>query len=135
LRGPWRIAVAENSMSPAIRRGDWLLADPTTKRWPRRGSVVVFREPDTDILALKRVTARPGDAVSDVEVTNPNTGEEIVVTIRLGPDEAWLTGDRTDISIDSRRYGPVSLDRLVARAWFRYWPLKRIGLLTRSGSP
>ena len=31
---------------PAIEPGDWLLVDPTTIRWPRRGSVVVFHEPD-----------------------------------------------------------------------------------------
>ncbi|MEA2620811.1 MAG: hypothetical protein QOC97_1584, partial [Chloroflexota bacterium] len=30
-------------MTPAIEPGDWLLIDPTIVRWPRRGSVVVFR--------------------------------------------------------------------------------------------
>ena len=40
LRGPWRVAVTESSMHPAIEPGDWLLVDPTTARWPRRGSIV-----------------------------------------------------------------------------------------------
>src|SRR5437899_69960 len=44
VRGPWRVAVVEASMAPAIEPGDWLLIDPTTVRWPRRGSVVIFRE-------------------------------------------------------------------------------------------
>ena len=44
IRGPWRVAVVEASMAPAIEPGDWLLVDPTSVRWPRRGSVVVFRE-------------------------------------------------------------------------------------------
>ena len=46
LRGPWRVAVSERSMAPGILPGDWLLVDPTVARWPRRGSIVVFREPD-----------------------------------------------------------------------------------------
>jgi signal peptidase I len=61
LQGPWRVAVVDGSMRPAIEPGDWLLVDPTVARWPRRGSVVVFREPETGTLAIKRVAARPGD--------------------------------------------------------------------------
>jgi len=63
LRGPWRVAVSERSMAPGILPGDWLLVDPTVGRWPRRGSIVVFREPDGEVLAIKRVAARPGDRV------------------------------------------------------------------------
>ena len=37
-RGPWRVVVSETSMTPTIEPGDWLLVDPTTIRWPRRGS-------------------------------------------------------------------------------------------------
>ncbi len=129
LRGPWRVAVVEGSMRPRIEPGDWLLTDPTVSRWPRHGSIVVVREPGTDLLALKRVAARPGEIVADVSVTDPDTGDERLVTIRLSPDEAWLLGDSGDASIDSRRYGPVALERLVARAWFRYAPLRRIGWL------
>jgi signal peptidase I len=114
-------------MRPAIEPGDWLLVDPTIARWPRRGSVVVFREPGSDELAVKRVAARPGDWVPFADAW-----------LQLGPDEAWLIGDATDESleaegfgsaVDSRRYGPVPAEALVARAWFRYWPMRRIGLL------
>ncbi|MBF6605283.1 MAG: hypothetical protein IVW53_06830 [Chloroflexi bacterium] len=129
LRGPWRVAVVEGSMRPGIEPGDWLLTDPTVRRWPRHGSIVVVREPGTELLALKRVAAGPGEVVADVPVTDPDTGDERLVTIRLSPDEAWLLGDADDASIDSRRYGPVALDRLVARAWFRYAPVRRIGRL------
>ena len=51
-------------MAPAIAAGDWLLVDPTITRWPRRGTVVVFREPDGGTLAVKRVAAGPGDTVA-----------------------------------------------------------------------
>ena len=116
LGGLWRVAVAEESMAPALRPGDWLVLDPTLRRWPRRGSVVVFREPDSGILAIKRVAAGPGDRV------RLSAG-----LLHLRRDEAWLLGDNRAISLDSRRYGPVPLDSLAGRAWFRYGPLKRIG--------
>ena len=120
LAGTWRVAVAEESMAPALLAGDWLLLDPTCDRWPRRGSVVVFREPDTGILAIKRVAAHPGDRV------RISAG-----ILHLASDEAWLLGDNRAVSLDSRRYGPVPLDALVGRAWFRYGPVGRIGPIAR----
>ncbi len=116
--GLWRVAVAEESMSPALLPGDWLLLDPTCSAWPRRGSVVVFREPGTDILAIKRVAARPGDRVHIAQGI-----------LHLASDEAWLLGDNAGPSIDSRRYGPVPRECLVGRVWFRYGPASRIGLV------
>ena len=118
VRGTWRVAVAEESMAPALAPGDWLLLDPTCRRWPRRGSIVVFREPDTGILAIKRVAARPGDRVC------LSAG-----ILHLDAEEAWLLGDNGAVSIDSRRYGPVALDALVGRAWLRYGPMGRAGRL------
>jgi signal peptidase I len=112
-------------MRPSIEPGDWLLVDPTVTRWPRRGSVVVFREPDGDTLAVKRVAAGPGDRVPFADGY-----------LELAGDEAWLLSDATAEEtaaagfgepIDSRRYGPVPIDLLVGRAWFRYAPLGRIG--------
>src|SRR5262245_55004017 len=105
-------------MAPAIRSGDWLLVDPTGVRWPRRGSVVVFREPETDLLAIKRVAARGGQHVQVEQGL-----------LHLADGEAWLLGDATTVSRDSRRYGPVPFERFVGRAWFRYAPVGRIGLL------
>ena len=100
--GPWRVAVAEGSMRPAVEPGDWLLVDPTVRAWPRPGAVVVFREPGSDVLAIKRVSRR------------------------LPGGNALVEGDAPE-SHDSRHYGAVGADRLVGRAWFRYAPLGRIG--------
>ncbi len=129
LAGPWRVAVADGSMRPAIAPGDWLLVDPTTTRWPRRGSIAVFREPESGTLAIKRVAARPGDWVPFADGW-----------LRMGEDEAWLIGDATDaeleavgagMPVDSRRYGPVPVTHLVGRAWVRYGPPERpLGRIT-----
>jgi signal peptidase I len=119
--------VIEGSMLPAIEPGDWLLVDPTTLRWPRRGSVVVFHEPDGGALAVKRVAAGPGDRVPFAEGY-----------LELADDEAWLLSDASPeeaakrgfgVPADSRVYGPVPVELLVGRAWFRYAPLRRIGLI------
>jgi len=128
-RGPWRVAVVEASMRPAIEPGDWLLVDPRVRNWPAKGSVVVFHEPDTDELAIKRVTAGPRERVSFAEGY-----------LVLGDDEAWLTADADSAATaelgfgqprDSRNYGPVPIELLVGRAWFRYAPLGRFGRLRR----
>jgi signal peptidase I len=114
-------------MTPSIDAGDWLLVDPTVGRWPRRGSVVVFREPGSDVLAIKRVAGRPGDWVPFTDAW-----------LRLADDEAWLLSDADDEvlaadghgrAVDSRSYGPVPVGALVGRAWFRYWPPRRLGRL------
>ncbi len=73
----WRVAVAERSMEPALRPGDWLLTwrgfgvggrsagDIRLRRRPlrvRAGQLVVARHPDQpDMFLVKRVAwAEPG---------------------------------------------------------------------------
>ena len=118
-------------MDPSIVEGDWLLVDPTIVRWPRRGSVVAFLEPNSGALAIKRVAGRPGDRVPF------ESGY-----LELADDEAWLLADASPVTaaaaglgepIDSRRYGPVPVQFLVGRVWFRYWPLTRLGRIGRIG--
>lgn len=86
---------------------------------------MVFREPISDALAIKRVSAGPGERVRFADGY-----------LTLAGDEAWLTADASEAvagaagfgaPIDSTRFGPVSLDRLVGRVLFRYGPLRRIG--------
>jgi hypothetical protein len=116
-QGPWRVAVAGDSMAPALCPGDWLLVDPTPARWPRRGTLVVVREPETDLVVVKRVAGRPGDRVAQGGA--PST--------LLGPAEAWLASDAPGAGIDSRRYGPVDAERLLGRVAWRYGPRQRFG--------
>jgi signal peptidase I len=116
-------------MLPAIAPGDWLIVDPRVRSWPRSGSVVVFVDPMSDSLALKRVAAGPGEKVRFADGF-----------LTLAADEAWLLSDADEATtasagfgppIDSTRYGPVTLDRLVGRVLFRYWPARRFGRIAR----
>ena len=126
---PWRVAVTEGSMVPAIQPGDWLVVNPRVTRWHEKGSVVVFREPFAGALAVKRVEAGPGDQV--------RFGGGLLT---LAENEAWRTSDADEKAaaavgfgapIDSNRFGPVSLEDLVATVLFRYWPLRRFGRVAR----
>ena len=112
-------------MLPTIEPGDWLVVNPRVKRWPAAGAVVVFREPISDALAVKRVAAGPGARVRFADGY-----------LTLAADEAWLAADASEVAtgaagygppIDSARFGPVPLDRLVGRVLFRYGPLRRLG--------
>jgi type IV secretory pathway protease TraF len=101
-------AIAEDSMRPALRDGDWVLAVRSPRR-VRRGDVVVVEHPHRPGFDLvKRVAAGPGEE-----------GPGGV----LGLEEVWVLGDDPEAgSIDSRRFGPVPLDRIRARVVVRYAP-------------
>jgi nickel-type superoxide dismutase maturation protease len=64
MRWPlWRVAVAERSMEPALRPGDWLIVRRAmARRRPLRvrpGQVVVARHPDLPgLLIIKRAARR-----------------------------------------------------------------------------
>jgi signal peptidase I len=91
-------------MEPALRAGDWIVVSSLT-RPPRVGEIVLVRDPrDPSNLMLKRVAALAGGA-------------------------CMVLGDRPEDSTDSRTFGPVPLRNVVARALFRYGPIRRIGWL------
>ena len=50
----------------------------------------------------------------------------------LGAGEYLVLGDNRAHSTDSRGFGPIGGDRIVGRAWMRYWPLTAWGMV-RSG--
>ena len=73
-------------MLPAIQPGDWLDREFRRRRPPGRQTglavVVVFREPISEALAIKRVGAGPGERVRFADGY-----------LTLADDEAWLTAD------------------------------------------
>jgi nickel-type superoxide dismutase maturation protease len=91
-----RTEVTEDSMLPALRPGDWLLARRTRRIRP--GQVVLAWHPDRPgFLLVKRAARRVEDGwwlVSD----NPAAG-----------------------AVDSSRFGPVREELIVGRVLTRYW--------------
>jgi signal peptidase I len=112
---------------------------------------------------IKRIIGVPGDTVSlqngRVFVTRPGQPqvrieEAYVVTDSsgaaaptlcpredcpqewiVGDGEYFVMGDNRPSSQDSRVFGPVDEELILGRAWLRYFPLERIGLIERPEYP
>ena len=112
---------------------------------------------------IKRIIGLPGDTVSlengRVFVTRPGQSpvrieEPYVVTEADGRTAAtiprdgegtreWVVpegsyfvmGDNRPHSQDSRAFGPIEQDLILGRAWLRYFPLERIGIIERPDYP
>jgi nickel-type superoxide dismutase maturation protease len=103
LRPPlFRVKVAERSMEPALRPGDWLLV--RRSRRIRTGQVVVARHPGRpDMLIVKRAARR---VEGDGEVGGG----------------WWLESDNPGVgAVDSRRFGPVPEALIEGRLLALYW--------------
>ena len=112
--GPCRVSVKGRSMAPTLLPGDHVLVRPTRRL--RRGDLVVVKDPDlAGNWVIKRVAALPGETVT-AEGRTLSAGAGIV-----------LLGDNMGSSTDSRHYGPVPLDAVHGRAWYRYAPAERAG--------
>jgi len=88
-------------MAPRLPSGALVVARPIDSRTRLRvGDVVVARRPDRpELEIIKRISA-----IDD--------GGAIV-----------LSGDNAAASTDSRQFGPVTREHIVARVRWRYWPL------------
>lgn len=109
---------------------------------PRRGDIVVLKleEWDGDPL-IKRVIGLPGETVAihdgQVFIDGIPLDEPYLDQPTLGnwepqvvpPLHIFVMGDNRAASNDSRYFGAVPLDRIVGRAWLRYWPPQEIGFV------
>lgn len=100
---------------------------------PQAGDVVVFHL-TTQRDLLKRVIAVEGQTVlvtggrvyvDGVALDEPYIAEPPVQEsppITVAPGRVFVMGDNRNNSDDSRRFGPVEIERIVGRADIRYWP-------------
>ena len=150
------------SMFPTYDNGDYLLTDKVTYRTrsPKRGEVVVFAAPDaaqcpkgTGCDFIKRVLGLPGETVevkdngiwiNGKKVPEPYIPPENVTkpgaytqnrTVTLSADEYFVSGDNRPHSSDSRSWGPIKREEIVGKVFFRYWPIKSIGIIQPTTYP
>lgn len=133
-----RYEIAEGSMAPALRSGDYVLA--VRQRRPQRGHVVIFEHPARPEFELvKRIVGIPRDRIA-VAAGQVHVGDRPLAepwadgptlpdgSWNLGSDEVFVLGDQRAISRDdSRGLGPLSVRRVRWRVLLRYWPLSRVG--------
>lgn len=136
------------SMVPTLQVQDRVLVNKLSYRLHdvRRGDVVVFERPPTDVGMIKdlikRVIALPGETVEGRDGGVYVNGRRLVepylpagaVTTPFGPQRipagrVWVMGDNRANSSDSRVFGPVPQSRIVGRAFVRVWPLGAVGPL------
>ncbi|KKU56542.1 signal peptidase I [Candidatus Amesbacteria bacterium RIFCSPLOWO2_02_FULL_48_11] len=139
------------SMYPNFHDKEYILTDKVTYRKsdPKRGDVIVFHAPppyDSDF--IKRIVGMPGETIlvrEGLVYINGQKLEEIYLPknfvtsekafLREGvpyriPDDYYIVfGDNRSFSSDSREWGPISKKAVVGKAWVRYWPLDKIGLV------
>lgn len=140
-----------NSMYPRFHNKEYILTDKVSygRGNPQRGDVVVFHAPPpNDADFIKRIIGLPGETIvvqgGRVFINGTllpeaylpdglNTSEKSF--LREGVPYAipvgyyMVFGDNRNFSSDSREWGPVSRKAIVGKAWIRYWPPDRAGLV------
>lgn len=140
------------SMEPTFHDNEYLIIDELSYRLhtPKRGDVVVLRNPALGEFLIKRLIAMPGERVviNDGKVTIHNAdyphGIELderpylpagVTTFgsldtTLNDQQYFVLGDNRAASLDSRSFGPITRRDIIGRTAFRAWPLHRASSFT-----
>ena len=134
-----RFEVAESSMEPALKRGDYLIAMAATS--VQRGDIVVYPDQTvSDRYLVKRAVGLPMENVSITGGQIAIDGAVLAEAWADGPtlpDGEWTNpvgsiftlGDNRRISAgDGRTSGPVPLAGVRKAVW-RYWPPGSFGRL------
>ena len=158
---PYR--VEQQSMETTLEPDQYVLVDKLTPRWDtyKRGDIVVFTPPpdwqsgSAVTPYIKRVIGVGGDNieihdgnvfVNDIELVEPyvfqengkpQQTEDVLQTAHwaVPEGELFLMGDHRGSSADSREFGTVGVDKVIGRAWLRYWPLNTLEILPTPTHP
>lgn len=72
-------------------------------------------------LFLRRLSFLPGDIVA---VRDPRQTRRILIKriSEINDDKVLVMGDNPLASTDSRTFGPITLDMVLGKVIYRYWP-------------
>lgn len=144
--------VSGSSMVPTMHTNDYLITEKISYKFrsPKSGEIIVLKNPrDESQDFIKRIIAVPGDTlrISNNSVfvngqlikedylppgtiTRPGTFIQEGEEVKAGSNQYFVFGDNRKHSSDSRDWGAVTKEEIVGRAYFRYFPISDIGLLT-----
>ncbi len=150
--------VQQMSMEHTLEPDQYVLVDKLSPRFDtyKRGDIVVFTPPDEWVQPdgtpfIKRVIGLSGDTVeirdgsvfiNGTKIDEPylyaeTPSDPAQPTTVPGDTHRWvvsagsvfLMGDHRENSEDSRTFGEVAVNKIIGRAWLRYWPISVFGIL------
>lgn len=131
--------VPSGSMISTINVGDKVIGFRLSYLFsdPKRGDIIIFNAPDKEkTIYIKRIIGLPGDTIkieNNKLYINGELYEEDYIkngwnnmtgtfTYEVPKGEYFVMGDNRDHSNDSRAWGSVKKDEIIAKALFRYYP-------------
>ncbi len=144
--------IPSQSMEPTIMIGDRIFGNRLAyiNSDPERYDIIIFKYPDDESRKfIKRVIGLPGDVIDirdgDVyvngesvpldddfcAVADSTTQGNLTFPLTVPEDSYFVLGDNRLYSRDSRYWDNpfVTKDEILGKAFFRYWPLNKIGLI------
>ncbi len=135
-------------MYPTLRNQEQVFGEKFSLklRELQRGDIVIFKDPDSQHLIIKRIIALPGDIFEikegNVWINNKVLEEPYCHTDTRGgkalrenkeyevpKGQFVLLGDNRKISLDSREKGFIKQENIISRAIVVYYPLRNARIL------
>jgi signal peptidase I len=127
-------------MEPTLFNNNVVVTQMNVKHL-QRGEVVVFdAKPVEDENYIKRVIGLPGDIVeikvghvyvNGIEIQEPYLSKDTVtepeMMVKVPENEIFVLGDNREESQDSRFIGTIPFEKIRGRAYFRIFPLNKMG--------
>ena len=146
-----RNEVIGSSMEPALHTGDQLIVEKVSKLVGgiHYGNIITV---DAQGLPghigekniIKRVVGLSGDTIeikdgrvyrNGAAIEEPylfgmvtREGNPAYSTVTLKDGEIYVLGDNREVSLDSRRFGPIGKERVIGHVLLRFYPFAAIGV-------
>lgn len=127
--------VIGTSMEPNLVDGNIMLVDQLSSRLNKieRFDIIVFKY-DSPSYLIKRVIGLPGETVKYIDnklyINNELINEKFKTNgqvedfeIVVAENNYFVMGDNRIDSVDSRKFGPISKDKIIGKPFIVVWPL------------
>jgi signal peptidase I len=133
------VEVVGKSMLPTLKENNFYILNRMAfrSRGPKRGDIIVIRDPEDHGISVKRVIATEGESIHFVngrvfvdgqvlkeaylapQMRTYTFGAAHEQFITCGKDQYFVLGDNRMASIDSRAYGPVPRENIMGQLVMR----------------